>query len=317
MLKGSILVAGSLNMDQIVRVPRLPGAGETLLGSGSVQLAPGGKGANQAVAMARLGGKVEMAGRIGRDLMGERLQKALLVEKIGTQLLSVDENEATGAAFIFLTPDGDNAIIVAPGANYRVGKDPQQMKAILERIPRVSALVLQLEIPIEAITTLVAAAHKAGIPIILNLAPARPLSYEFLRQLSVLIVNESEATLLSGQRIESLDDAKIVANVLHERGIPTVVVTLGDRGSLLVTNNAQGKAYQVYQATPEVNVVDTTAAGDCFTGAFTIALIEGKSPRECLRFATYAGALKVTRFGAQPGLPGREEVEAFQTANPI
>ena len=304
-------------MDQIVRVPRLPNAGETLLGAGSVQLVPGGKGANQAIAMARLGGQVEMAGRIGRDLMGEKLHNSLLAEKIDARLLHIDEQEATGVAFIFLTPDGDNAIVVAPGANYRVGKDPEQLTAILERIPLVSALVLQLEIPLETITTLVATAHKAGVPIILNLAPAQPLSYEFLRQLSVLIVNESEATLLSGQKIENLEDAKVVANVLHKRGIATVVITLGSQGSLLVTRDAQGNVQQLYQPSPKVNAIDTTAAGDCFTGAFTVAMIEGKNMQECLRFATYAGALKVTRFGAQPGLPTREEVQAFQTANPV
>lgn len=304
-------------MDQIVRVPRLPNAGETLLGAGSVQLVPGGKGANQAIAMARLGGQVEMAGRIGRDLMGEKLHKSLLAEKIDARLLHIDEQEATGVAFIFLTPDGDNAIVVAPGANYRVGKDPEQLTAILERIPLVSALVLQLEIPLETITTLVATAHKAEVPIILNLAPAQPLSYEFLRQLSVLIVNESEATLLSGQKIENLEDAKVVANVLHKRGIATVVITLGSQGSLLVTRDAQGNVQQLYQPSPKVNAIDTTAAGDCFTGAFTVAMIEGKNMQECLRFATYAGALKVTRFGAQPGLPTREEVQAFQTANPV
>lgn len=308
---GKILVVGSLNMDEVVRVPRVPAIGETLLGAGSLKLVPGGKGANQAVAMARLGAPVTMAGRVGADPFGERLVSALRTDQIDTDLVVVDGEEASGVAFIFLTADGDNAIVVASGANMQVGRDEEQMAAILRAIPRALALVLQLEIPLDTVSVLVAAAHKAGVPAILNLAPAQPLARETLRQLTALIVNEGEASLLSGQQVETLEDANIVATVLHEQGIPNVVLTLGAQGALLATSDARGKTRVIRQPAPRVQIIDTTAAGDCFAGAFTVALTEQQSPEDALRFAVYASALKVTRFGAQPGLPTREEVDRF------
>ncbi len=308
----SILVVGSLNMDQVVRVPRVPLLGETLLGAGSLTLVPGGKGANQAVAMARLGASVKMAGRIGTDPFGERLIRALENDHIQTDLIAIDQEEASGVAFIFLTPEGNNAIVVAPGANMRVSPeiDAVQWRRIAQAIQQAQALVLQLEIPLESVKQLISIAHDAGVPVILNLAPAQSLPKETLRQISVLVVNESEATLLSGQRVETVEDAQIVANVLYSYGISTVVVTLGSRGALLVTADSTGKSQRIYQAAPKVQVLDTTAAGDCFVGALTVALTEGQRPEELLRFAVHASALKVTKFGAQSGLPTREEVLA-------
>ncbi len=311
MAKSNILVVGSLNMDQVVRVPRIPVLGETLLGAGSLQLIPGGKGANQAVAMARLGASVSMAGRVGSDPFGKQLLTALQADGIGTALMVVDPNEASGTAFIFLTPDGDNAIVVAAGANMRVGTDAQQNASIAQALSQVQALVLQLEIPLATVITLTATAYQAGVPVVLNLAPAQPLPHEMLKQLHVLVVNETEASLLSGQKVESLDDARIVGGVLHDQGITNVVITLGSQGAILVTSDEHGKTSIVHCPAPNVQVVDTTAAGDCFVGALTVALMEGQPPEEALRFAVYAGALKVTRFGAQSGLPTRAEVNAF------
>lgn len=311
MAKSNILVVGSLNMDQVVRVPRIPVLGETLLGAGSLQLIPGGKGANQAVAMARLGASVSMAGRVGSDPFGKQLLTALQADGIGTALMVVDPNEASGTAFIFLTPDGDNAIVVAAGANMRVGSDAQQNASIAQALSQVQALVLQLEIPLATVITLTATAYQAGVPVVLNLAPAQPLPHEMLKQLHVLVVNETEASLLSGQKVESLDDARIVGGVLHDQGITNVVITLGSQGAILVTSDEHGKTSIVHCPAPNVQVVDTTAAGDCFVGALTVALMEGQPPEEALRFAVYAGALKVTRFGAQSGLPTRAEVNAF------
>jgi len=308
---GKILVVGSLNMDEVVRVPRVPVIGETLLGAGSLKLVPGGKGANQAVAMARLGASVTMAGRVGSDPFGERLISALHADQIDTDLVVVDSEEASGVAFIFLTADGDNSIVVASGANMRVGRDELHMAAILQAIPQAQALVLQLEIPLDTVIALVAAAYKVGVPTILNLAPARSLPKNTLRQLTVLIVNESEASLLSGQQVETLEDARVVATVLHEQGISNVVVTLGAQGALLATSDAGGKTRVIHQPAPRVQVIDTTAAGDCFAGAFTVALSEQQASKDALRFAVYASALKVTRFGAQPGLPTRAEVDRF------
>lgn len=310
MTQRPILVVGSLNMDQVVRVTRMPMLGETLLGAGSLKLVSGGKGANQAVAMARLGGTVTMAGRVGTDPFGGQLVQALRSDGINTDLVVVDQDATSGTAFIFLTTDGDNAIVVAPGANMHVGQDQSQMQAILALLPRTQALVLQLEIPLETVKTLIAAGRQAGTMVVLNLAPVQPLPREVLQQVSVLVVNESEATLLSGQRIESREDAAIVAQVLHGYGIGTVIITLGSRGAVLVTSDKAGKARQTYQDAPSVQVVDTTAAGDCFVGAITVALSEGQPVEEALRFAVYASALKVIKFGAQSGLPTREEVLA-------
>jgi len=306
-----ILVVGSLNMDQVVEVPRLPALGETLLGAGSLKLVPGGKGANQAVAMARLGAPVAMAGRVGSDPFGEQLLKALLADKINTGLIAIDQQEASGTAFIFLSPNGENAIIVASGANMHVGQDRVQLTNIFEAIARARALVLQLEIPLETVKTLIATGRNAGIPVVLNLAPAQPLTWEALRQLQVLIVNEIEASLLAGQQINRREDAHVVATALHKQGIPIVVITLGDQGAMLASDDGTGTAQPIYQPAPRVHVVDTTAAGDCFAGAFTVALTEGQSLEDALHFAVYASALKVTKFGAQPGLPTRAEVDAF------
>ncbi len=273
MTNSIILVVGSLNMDQIVQVPRPPVLGETLLGAGSLKLVPGGKGANQAVAMARLGAPVAMAGRVGTDPFGEQLLKALVADKIDTGLVVIDHQEASGVAFIFLAPDGENAIIVASGANMCVGQDQVQLTHILEAITQARALVLQLEIPLETVKTLITTGHNAGIPVILNLAPAQPVAW---------------------------------------KGIPIVVITLGAQGAILARDDGTGNTQTTYQAAPQVHVVDTTAAGDCFVGAFTVALTEQQSLENALQFAVYASALKVTKFGAQSGLPTRAEVDAFR-----
>jgi ribokinase len=313
MSNNMILVVGSLNMDQVVRIPHPPVLGETLLGAGSLKLVPGGKGANQAVAMARLGAPVAMAGRVGTDPFGEQLIKALLADKVDTGLIAIDQQEASGVAFIFLSPDGDNAIIVASGANTRVGQDREQLTNIFEAIAQARALVLQLEIPLETVKTLIATGHNAGIPVVLNLAPAQPLAWEVLKQLHVLIVNEIEASLLAGTQINNHEEARAVATKLHQRGIPIVIVTLGAQGAILASDDGTGNSQTIYQPAPRVRAIDTTAAGDCFVGAFTVAMTEGQNSEGALRFAVHASALKVTKFGAQSGLPTRAEVEAFQT----
>lgn len=309
MRQSDILVVGSLNMDQIVRVPRLPALGETLLGADALRLVPGGKGANQAVAMARFGASVMMAGRVGTDPFGEQLLRAIQHDGVDTSLIAVDQKNASGAAFIFLLHDGNNAIVVAPGANMQVGMDEAQMGHIREAIRRVKALVLQMEIPVETVQQLVREAHETGVRVVLNVAPAHPLPREVLQKVSVLIVNESEAMMLSGQRVESVEDARIVGEVLHRYGVTIVVITLGARGAVLVTSDKTG-VHHIYQAAPQVQVVDTTAAGDCFCGALTVALVEEQTPADALRFAVNASALKVTRFGAQSGLPTRADVQA-------
>jgi ribokinase len=314
----SILTVGSLNMDQVVQVERLPVLGETLLGAGSLRLVPGGKGANQAVAMARLGAAVMIAGRVGRDPFGTQLLQALQAAGVDTSLVAVDEQEASGVAFIFLVPQGENAIVVASGANMRVGADAEQMQRIFAAIPQARALVLQLETPLETVKTLIAAGYQAGVPVVLNLAPAQVLPLDLLRQLEVLIVNETEASFLrdalqssssTPSLVQTVEEASLLAASLHEQGIPNIIITLGRHGAILACKGASGSTACLHQQPPPVQVVDTTAAGDCFAGAFTVALTEQQAPAEALRFAVYASALKVTKFGAQSGLPTRAEVE--------
>jgi ribokinase len=307
-----ILVVGSLNMDQVIGIPRLPIMGETLTGAGDLRLVPGGKGANQAVAMARLGGSVAMAGRVGNDPFGIQLRQGLLDDGINVELVVSDGQSASGVALIFLSPQGENAIILSPGANGRVGQDAEQQRQILAALDHVRMLVLQLEIPLEVVQFYIREAHARGVQVVLNLAPAQPLPLEILRQLSLLILNESEISLLTGQNVDSVEEAHKAASALLQQGIQTVVVTLGARGALLVTT-VQGQERSYYQEALKVQVVDTTAAGDCFVGALVVALIEGQEPQEALRFAVTASALKVTRFGAQPGLPHRDEVLAFSS----
>ena len=315
-MQKSILVVGSLNMDQVVRVPHMPAMGETLLAAGSLRLVPGGKGANQAVAMARLGGSVAMAGRVGSDPFGAQLLQSLQAATITTDLIVIDQEEVSGTAFIFLHPDGDNAIIVAAGTNAHMGQDHAQLTRIFSAIEQSSAVVMQLEIPLAMVQQVITHAYKSGVPAILNLAPAHQLPRETLRQLFVLIVNETEASLLSGQRVENVEDAKIVATVLLEYGIQTVVITLGSQGAMLATREGTKRTiHSIYQEAPKVHVVDTTAAGDCFVGALTVALTEKQPPEQALRFAIHASALKVTRFGAQSGLPTRAEVLAFSASH--
>ncbi len=312
MANNTILVVGSLNMDQVVQVSRLPVLGETLLTASSLKLAPGGKGANQAVAMSRLGASVAMAGRLGKDPFGVQLLRSLQADNADTNLVVIDQEASSGVALIFLTPDGNNAIVVASGANMRVGQDHAELAHIFAAITQARALVLQLEIPLETVTTLIAAGHNSGIPVVLNLAPAQLLPWEILKQVEVLVANELEASLLCGQQVDDMEDAGTVATLLHKQGIATVAITLGAQGALLVTSDGVGGTRSIYQPAPTIQVVDTTAAGDCFVGALTVALTEGQTPEHALRFAVYASALKVTKFGAQPGLPTRAEVEAFQ-----
>ncbi len=308
-MSDTIFVVGSLNMDQVVHVPRIPAFGETLLGAGSLKLVPGGKGANQAVAMARLGAHVMIAGCVGTDPFGAQLLKALQADTVDTHLVAVDAEESCGTAFIFLSPEGENAIVVSAGANMRVGHDAKHFQRIMQAMRQASTLVLQMEIPSETVSRLVEEAHSIGIRVVLNLAPAQQLPRDILLKVSVLILNESEASLLSGQQVESVEDARIVATVLHGYGIPTIVITLGAQGALLITNDDKGQLQSIYQEAPNVQVIDTTAAGDCFVGALTVALAEKMLPEEALRFAVQASSLKVTRFGAQSGLPTRVEVE--------
>ncbi len=316
-MQRKILVVGSLNTDQVIQVPRLPVFGETLLATRSHTF-PGGKGGNQAVAMARLGASVLMAGCVGADAAGKQLVAALHHEQIDTSLVVVEQEKSSGFACIFLSPAGENAIIVAAEANSCVGVDEEQRAKTAALVMQVQAVVLQLEIPLATVQVLIEVGYKAGVPVILNAAPAYALPQEVLTRVAVLIVNESEASMLSGVPIVSVEDAQHAGIILQNNGSSVVVITLGARGALLITKDASGQRVLLREHAPSVHVVDTTAAGDCFVGALTVALTEGKGYKEALQFAVAASALKVTKIGAQSGLPTKQEVlaslESFKSA---
>jgi len=304
-MKPSLVVIGSANMDLVVRSAHIAAPGETVLGEAFRQI-PGGKGANQAVAAARLGAAVTFVGRVGNDLFGEALRAGMQADGIGTTYLQTDPNEPTGVALIGVDAHGQNAITVASGANFQVSA--ADIDQVLPTIRQAAAILLQLEIPRETVLHAAQQAHEAGIPVILNPAPASltdPLPASLLARIDVLTPNEYEASALLGLEYHAESDWTAVANRLLARGVNAVVITLGENGCIVA--NATGSSH--IPAVP-VAAVDTTAAGDCFTGALAVALAEGHSLTEAAQFAAQAAAISVTRPGAQPSLPTRSEVDA-------
>ena len=296
-----VAVIGSINMDLVVRAGRFPQAGETLLGRG-FQMIPGGKGANQAVAARRLGAAVDLIGRVGGDAFGAALRGKLAADGINTERVVVDETQATGVALITVDDRGENTIIAVPGANGAIaGSD---IEAAGGRVSGADLLIMQLEVPLAVISQAAALARSQGVPVILNAAPAQALPPALLGLVDYLVVNEGEARLLAGT---GAGRPAAAARALQARGAQTVVVTLGAAGSLLVDRAGDGIAAAPFA----VRAVDTTAAGDAFVGAFALAVAAGLPPGQALRWGNAAGALAVTRAGAQPSLPTRREVEAF------
>ncbi|MBC8264092.1 MAG: ribokinase [Anaerolineales bacterium] len=298
-----IAVVGSLNMDLVIRTPRFPSPGETIIGS-AFHTIPGGKGANQAVAAARLGAQVTMVGRVGDDAFGGQQLSNLTQLGIDVSHVRRDAEAATGVALIALDEGGQNSIILAPGANMRFTS--ADVEAAEQAIASAEVLLLQLEIPLDVVEHVIGMARARGLTTILNPAPARSLPPALLSQVDYLIPNESETTLLTGIEVDSMETARQAAAELRASGVGTVILTLGGRGALIL-DGQQALHIHGYQ----VEVVDTTAAGDAFVGGFAVALAEGRDLRGAVRFANGAGALTVTRLGAQPSLPTRSEVEAF------
>ena len=301
--KPRVVVVGSANMDLVVRCSRIAAPGETVLG-GQFMTAPGGKGANQAVAAARLGGDVSLVGRIGNGYFGDELLRALVADGIHTDFLQRDSRRRTGVALISVDAQGQNAITVAPGANSLVNQ--QDIEAARERIAEADMLIIQLEIPLETVTFAIEFARSLNTRVLLNPAPMQytdPLPAYLLRKVDVLTPNEYEAAALLGcETPEGLDMAD-VAQQLHGIGIPQVVVTLGEKGCVIATDEGV-----LHVPARHVTPVDTTAAGDCFTGALAVGLGEGRPLREAVDFATKAAAIAVTREGAQLSLPTRAEL---------
>jgi ribokinase len=300
----SIVVVGSLNMDLVVAVDHHPAAGETVLGS-DFRAHPGGKGANQAVACARLISakinpiKIRMIGRIGRDGVGEQLRSALENEGIETRHLKALDYP-TGTAFISLDAHGQNTIIVSLGANARLRAD----ELLSEQFVGAKVVLLQLELPLEVVARAAELGHAAGAQVVLNVAPAQKLPPALLAHVHTLVLNEVEAAMLSGLAVPNNREAALIVALELTRLVPEVVITLGDAGAVLA-NHEVGLA----QPSFAVTVLDTTAAGDAFIGALAVAKAEGLAAAPMLRLACAAGALATTRAGAQPSLPKRQAVE--------
>lgn len=294
-----IVVLGSLNMDLVIQAPRHPQPGETLTGS-AYHTFPGGKGANQAVAAARLGKQVTMIGCVGPDAFGDALISNLLAN--GVDAACIDRSAgATGVALITVNAAGENTIVLAPGANARMS--PEIVTRYKNAIAAATAVLLQLEVPLPAVEAAAELAHEHGVPVILNPAPARPLSAGLLRRVTYLIPNQHEAALLTGLPTGADEEAAEAALALRAAGVGTVILTLGERGALVSTGDQQ-----VMVSSFPTPVVDTTAAGDAFVAAFTVALTEGRPPVEAATWGCAAGALACATLGAQPSLPRRWSV---------
>jgi ribokinase len=303
----NILVVGSLNMDLVVQMPAIPRPGETLLG-GKFATFPGGKGANQAVAAARLGSQVSMVGRVGGDAFGKQMLQIIRKEGIDTRFVGVDSQSATGVALITVDAQGQNSISVASGANFTL--TVEEVRQAWEQIPEVDLLVMPLETPMETIRTAAQIAKQRQARVILNPAPAQDLDESLLRLIDVIVPHESETERLTGQAIKNKEEARKAGAELLKRGVANAVLTLGESGALLVEGSSREPIFEFIPAF-QVRVVDTTAAGDAFVGALATGLGEGLSLADAAHFASAVAALSVTRPGAQPSLPYRSEVDEF------
>lgn len=296
-----VLVVGSLNMDLRIRTPRLPAPGETLTGSG-FDTDGGGKGANQAVAAARQGARVAMLGAVGQDAHGAALLAALQVDGIDTHAVERIAGTPSGTAAILLMPDGENSIVVIPGANHAL--TPERVRAQADRLRQARVVVAQLECPLDAVAEALAIAREAGAVTVLNAAPVQPLGDALLGQLDWLVVNEIEAAALAGMPVPGPAEARAVAEQLRRRGPRQVLVTLGAEGLVLA-----GPEGTLALPAPRVQAVDTTGAGDTVVGALAAALAAGRPLREALTRAQAAAALAVTRLGTQSAMPTAAEVD--------
>ncbi len=298
-----IVVVGSINMDITVKVPRIPKVGETILAT-EIQQFGGGKGANQAIASARLGSSVAMIGKVGKDKNGQELIDRLLRENIDITGVEFSE-DMTGTAFINVSQEGDNNIVVYPGANKDI--DIEQIERNRHIIENSKICIIQMEIPYEIVRYVANICYEKGVKLIFNPAPAsREIEDDVLKKSYILIPNETELFILIGEEKPCFDTIDEAIEKLYNRGINKLIVTLGEKGSILY----DGKE-KIYFESKRVQAVDSTAAGDSFVGALATALVEGKTLTESIEFATVAAALTVTKFGAQSSLPTRKEVEEF------
>lgn len=300
---GKLVVLGSINADHILNLEHFPLPGETVPGQ-EYQVAFGGKGANQAVAAGRSGADIAFIACVGDDDTGRRVRRQLASDHVDTSPVSTMDDAATGVALIFVNSAGENVIGIHAGANAAL--TPALVEAQQQKIAEASALLMQLESPLESVLAAAKIAHQHQTKVILNPAPACKLSDELLALLDMITPNETEAEKLTGVRVDSDADAAKAADVLHGKGIDTVIITLGSRGVWL-SEKSHGKRVPGFK----VKTVDTIAAGDTFNGALVTALLEDKPMEDAVRFAHAAAAIAVTRKGAQPSVPWRQEIDAF------
>jgi ribokinase len=295
-----ILVVGSSNTDMVIKTHHFPAPGETILG-GRFLMNAGGKGANQAVAAARLGGMVTFVGKIGDDIFGKQAVLQLKDEGINVDFVSVDPENPSGVALITVDQKGENSIVVASGSNGTL--TPADFDEALAELDDAGFVLMQLEIPISTVEYVAHTAAQKLKKVILNPAPAAELSGELLHNLYLITPNETEAEILTGIKVTDESSALKAASRLHKRGVEVVIITMGASGAFLLENG-----HSEIIKTPRVEAVDTTAAGDTFNGALAVALSEGKTLQESIVFANKAASISVTRIGAQSSVPFRKEI---------
>ncbi len=298
-----IVVVGSCNTDMVIKADRLPIPGETILG-GTFFMNPGGKGANQAVSAARMGGNVTLISKTGNDVFGKQSVMLYTAENIKTDYIYSDPKHPSGVALITVDSYGENCIVVASGANAYLS--PSDIDKASSEIESSDLVLMQLEIPIETVEYVAEMANRKGIKVILNPAPARALSDNLLKHLYIIIPNKSEAEILSGIRVSDIESAKQAADIISAKGVSIVVITLGSQGALIKDNNE----YHFVEAF-KVDAVDTTAAGDTFCGSVCVGLSEGRSILDSVKLAARAAAITVTRMGAQTSIPYRSELSSL------
>ena len=297
-----IVVVGSSNIDMVVKTDHIPAPGETVL-SGTFFMNPGGKGANQAVAVARLGGEVIFISKLGNDVFGKQFSRLLSEEGIDIHYMLSDEDLPSGVALITVDKAGENSIVVASGANAHLRS--KDLNGALAQVAGAGMLLVQLEIPMDTVDYIVEYAHRHGVKVILNPAPANILSHELLECVHILTPNTKEASMIAGVEVIDMESAKKAAGIISAKGVGNVVVTMGPLGALICQNGA----FSIVDA-PKVEALDTTAAGDVFNGALAVAVSEGCDMKEAVEFACEAAAISVTRLGAQSSIPYRTELTA-------
>ena len=299
----NICVIGSLNMDLVVNVDTMPKPGQTIIGSNFKEV-PGGKGANQAVAMARLNGNVSMIGKVGEDGFGQTLINSLKNDKVDTTYIQTTKG-STGVALITVDKNAQNSIVVSPGANFEVKEE--DIDNNIEAIKNSDIVVLQLETPLNTIKYALNKAKELNKYTILNPAPAVKLDDEIIKNVDLLTPNETELEIISGVSIETEEDIQKAAQIMIEKGVKELIVTLGSKGSLYIN-----KEKSMFKKAYKVEAVDTTAAGDSYTGALAVALSQDKNIEDAMDFASKVGALSVLKEGAQSSLPTLEDVKNFR-----